>query len=380
MRKVFVWGLLLMFFITMPQFIGSAEAGKDKWKTRKLIKNGDLNYSHWWDGTEDGEGTPIANWSIAADESYVQFIHEAGMEHESAWLGLNSANECVKGIEVEVKMGNDLAGDLLVRVATSAGAYGPFHEYTWGVITIRNREADAGGDRLFGLLDVLPHTAEADWDWSQSYLPVWTQFHEPVEVDGNTYRIQLIVDRDKDTVQYAVNGLGSTTFKMPEDLQPGWECFWAIGTRSLNPEGYGTVQFGNKVKVLYDGKCKPDKSRPKITKTWPGNKEKNVAVDIDQIKLQFNEAMDAWPSYCEDGSCCPELHVKNPITGAYEFIENLCGCEYVGTKEFIFHKTEGDPDLLPGLWYKIVVPENYFGNLARIGNSSYSFRFKTKAP
>ena len=91
-----------------------------------------------------------------------------------------------------------------------------------------------------------------------------------------SYRIKMIVDRDKKMIQYAVDGFGMTTYKMPEKLQPGWECFWGIGTRSGNAEGSGTVLFGKNVRALYDGNCKPDTSRPKIKKTWPKDNEKNV--------------------------------------------------------------------------------------------------------
>ena len=377
MRKVFIWGLILMFFMALPQFIDSAEAGKDKWKTRKLIKNGQLNTSYWSTSTEVDGGAPIVHWSVTPDEKYIQFVHQAGMQDISAWLRLNSANECIKGIEVEVKMGNDLAGSIRARIGATAGAYGPFKEYAWTQMAVRSRVPEDGGDRLQAMMSVLMHTAEADWDWSQFYEPVYTQFNHPEEVDGNTYRIRMIVDRGKKMVHYEVVGYGKTTYKMPEKIWPGWECFWGIGTRTNNAEGYGTVQFGNNVRVLYDGNCKPDKSRPKMTRTWPKNNEKDVEVDLDGGKIRFNEAMNAWPAYCEDGSCCPELQEKDAVTGAWVPQDKLCQVEYDETKDFIFYKPDGAGDLDPNTWYKIVVPKDFFFNLAGKGNSGFSFKFKT---
>ena len=101
-------------------------------------------------------------------------------------------------------------------------------------------------------------------------------------------------------------------------------------------------------------------------------------MDIDEIKMQFNEAMNAWTNSCEDGSCCPELQKKNSGTGEWESLDKLCGFEYDGTKNFIF-TIPGGPGLDPDSWHKAVVPEGYFRYLAGKGNKKFSFKFKTAA-
>ena len=382
MRRLVVWGFVLVFVMALPVCINSAEA-KDVWKTYKLIKNGDLDTSKWRFNDRQIDGVSIVTPSIDGDR--VKFEHRPNTDPASgggsAWLQLIKNPECVKGIKVEITMGTDgdampLDGHFRARIGNTAGAYGSSGDYVWNQIGLRNRLSENGGDRVFGAMDLEDPMNNYDW----IYDLIYSQFNHPEEVDGSTYELTLILDRKKRTVQYSVEGFGTVTYKMPEKLLPGWENFWGIGTRSNDALGSGTVWFGNKVKVLVDTKCKPDKKNPIVKKSWPKDGEKNVAVDIDEIKVQFNEEMNWRTSGCEDSSCCPYAEVRNPLTGAYEFATYLCEFEYDPSKNFVITKEEADPDLLPSVWYKVTIPSNYFWDLAGNGNKGYTFKFKTQNP
>ena len=386
MRKVFIWGLVFAFIMAIPQFINSAEA-KDKWKTYKLIEDGELNTAIWETRIHNADdGQPAVKWSIEGDK--VKFEHRDGQgtAGRSDWLWLKKCPECVKGMQVEITMGTEddpnnipLSGDFRARVGNAVGAWGDSGEYAWSQLAIRNREEANGGDRVFGSMTLL-----ASDTLSVVVDPVYTQFYNPEEVDGSTYLVTMIVDRKKRTVRYTVDGFGTTIYRMPEKVVPGFETQWSIGTRTYSEDhdstAKGTAWFGNNVRVLIESNCKPDEKDPFIRKTWPKDNERNVDVGIDQLKFQFNEGMHAWDRGCEEESCCPRLEWKDPSTKQYEFVTYLCNFEYDPAKGFVLKKGEGDSDLLPNSWYKVVVPKNFFMDLAGNGNKEYSFKFKTGNP
>ena len=386
MRKVFIWGLVFAFIMAIPQFINSAEA-TDVWKTYKLIKDGELNTAKWETRIHNADdGQPAVQWSIEGDK--VKFEHRdgPGTAGVSDWLWLIKRPECVKGIQVEITMGTEddpdniqLSGNFRARVGNCVGAWGDSGDYAWSQLAIRNREEVDGGDRVFGALSLL----ESD-TLALLVDPIYNQFYNPEEVDGSTYLVTMIVDREKRTVEYKVDGFGFTTYEMPENVVPGFETQWSIGTRTYsedhNSTAKGTAWFGNNVKVLVDDECVPDKDRPVINKTWPEDNERKVDVGIDEVKLQFNEGMHRWDRGCEEESCCPRLEWKDPSIGQYVLVTYACNFEYDPTKEFVLKKGEGDPDLIPNSWYRVVVPSNFFMDLAGNGNIRYAFKFKTGNP
>ena len=386
MRKVFIWGLVFTFIMAVPQFINSAEA-KDKWKTYNLIKDGELNTAIWETRIHNADdGLPAVEWSIEGDKVKFQHRDGPGTAGRSDWLWLKKCPECVKGIQVEITMGTEddpnniqLSGNFRARVGSSVGAWGDSGDYAWSQLALRNREEVDGGDRVFGALTLLKSDTQA-----VLVEPNYTQFYNPEEIDGSTYLVTMIVDRKKRIVQYTVDGFGTATYKMPERVVPGFETQWSIGTRTYSEDhdstAKGTAWFSSKVRVLIDGNCKPDKKRPGVKKTWPRNKETNVEVGVDQFVVQFNEAMDAWFRGAKSESDCPALYWENPITREYEFVLYACFLEYDPNDKFVHEKLEGVPDLIHSSWYKVVVPKDFFSDLAGNGNKAYSFRFKTQDP
>ena len=131
MRRFLVWGLVLTFVISMPQFIASAEA-KDVWKTYKLIKDGKIDESKWRFNDRQIDGASIVEMSI--DGERVKFAHrpntDPGSGGGSVWLQLIKDPETVKGIQVEITMGTDevtvdnpiaLDGNFRARIGNAAG-------------------------------------------------------------------------------------------------------------------------------------------------------------------------------------------------------------------------------------------------------------------
>ena len=372
MRKVFIWGLVFTFILAIPQFNNSAEA-KDTWKTYNLIKDGELDTSKWsFNDPKDEDDVSIVSMSV--DDGRVKFEHRPNTENQSVWLQLVKSPECVKGIQVEVTIGKtvDLGGNFRARIGSVAGAYESSRDYTWAQLAVLNRSSEDGGDRVYGALSALDYSNNYDLLFD----PVYTQFYHQEEVDNSTYLIKMILDREKKTVSYTVKGFGVATYKMPGEVIPGYETFWGIGTRTGNADGKGTVWFSNNVRVLVDGECKPDETRPKVKTTVPKHKQENVDVAIALFKVKFDEAMNAWTNSCQDESCCPRLSYKDPNTGKYVLIDNACDFEYTPIKTFVLRDPEG-PDLPPNSWFKVYVPKDFFRDLAGNGNAAFSLRFKT---
>jgi hypothetical protein len=383
MKRALIWGIVLTLVMAMPQFINQADA-KDKWKTYKLIKDGELDTSKWRFNDRQIEGESIVTMSIDGDR--VKFEHKPGTDPGSGggsvWLQLIKNPECVKGIQAEITMGTvsddmPLDGHFRARIGNTAGAYGPAGDYVWNQLVVRNRLEADGGDRVYGAMDLEDPANGYEW----IYDLIYSQFNHPEEVDGSSYLLTLVLDRKKRTVTYSVEGFGTVTYKMPEKLVSGWETFWGIGTRSNDALGSGTVWFSNKVKVLIDEKCKPDSKRPKVTRTVPEDKQRNVSVDLDQTEIKFNEDMQMWHANCGDESCCPEIFEKNEEGDWVSDNGRLCEFEYEPTKNFVFTDDGEGDGLSYNTWYKICVPKDYFFDLAGNGNAKYCYEFKTeKAP
>ena len=380
MKKVLLWSLVLTFVMAMPQLIKSADA-KDVWKTYNLIKDGQLNTSKWSFNDRQIGGVSIVTMSIAGD--HVKFVHRPDTNPASGggsvWLQLIKNAERVKGIQVEITMGTvsdpdmPLNGNLRARIGNTAGAYGAAEDYVWNQLSVLNRLDADGGDRIYGAMDL--EDPKNDYEWI--YNPIYCEFNHPEEVDGSTYLLTMILDREKKTVNYTVEGFGTVTYTMPEKLVPGWETFWGIGTRSQDALGSGTVWFGNEVKVLIDGDIDADQKRPIVKKTVPGHKEINVDVAIDQIKIKFNEAMTMWYHSCGDDSCCPKVYKKDE-GGIWQEAGVICEWDYKPTKTFSFTVPAEAGDLDYGTWWKIRIPQDYFIDLAGNGNEEFSFKFKSE--
>lgn len=88
---------------------------------------------------------------------------------------------------------------------------------------------------------------------------------------------------------YEVEGLGTTTFKLPDDLGHKEEHFRGIGLRSNNGIGYCTFSVDD-VYIQRKGKC--DKQAPKVKTTDPKKNKNKIPRDTDWIEITFNEAMD----------------------------------------------------------------------------------------
>ena len=368
MKKALLWGLVFTFAMAIPQSINTAGAA-EVWKDWNLVKDGTLDTNKWYFNDRKIDDVSIVTMSIDGDR--VKFEHRPNTAGTSVWLVLIKKPECVKGIQAEITMGTDLDGDFRARIVTTAGAYGPLKDFAGSQVAVRNRLSEDGGDRVYGAADLSDPLN--DWEWLNDL--IWSGFNNPEEVDGNTYTCTMILDREKGKIKYTVEGFGTVVYKMPEDLEPGWETFWGIGSRSNSALGSGTVWFSN-VKVLLDTEC-GDEARPAVKKTVPEHKEVNVDPAVDTFKIKFDEPMDAFKrASCEDGSCCPMFFVKD-ISGDWQRISPLCGFEYQPTNSFTMTKPAEADDLLPGTKYKIVVTQDYFFDLAGNGNEEYTFRFET---
>jgi hypothetical protein len=386
MRKIAIWWVTIaVALLGMPNFISSADA-KENWKTYKLIKkDGTLNDSAWELANQQADDdSDIVTMTI--DGERVKFVHKrgAGTSEKSIWLKLIKNPECVKGIQVEVTMGETeaLSGDFRARIGTLAGAYGAAEDYAFSQMAVCNRNAEDGGDRLFGMLGV--------YDYFSGYAPlvdpVYTQFRQPKDVDGTTHLITMVLDHKKESVSYAVDGLGSATYNMPAKIVPAYGTHWGIGTRTNGDTNFGTVWFGNDVRLLIDSSCKPDTKRPKLKESDPQDGQKKIDLDaVNQSGLQiaftFNEAMAAEPAGCEDGTCsapCIEEYKKNNATGAWEPTGvQLCDYNYEPPKKFVFTGDGGDEHIY-NTWYRFRVPENFFKDLTGNGNSEFWVEFKTE--
>jgi hypothetical protein len=315
---------------------------------------------------------------MSIDGDRVKIEHQPDTAGTSVWLQVIKKPECVKGIQVAVTMGTKadlvpLGGDFRARIGNCAGAFGVFGEYTHNQLVLRNRLTADGGDSVYGGMVLL----DPDNEWAYLNDVIYSQLNNPEEVDGNTYLLTIILDREKNKATYYVEGFGKVVQKISEDLKPGWETFWGIGTRSNDALGSGTVWFGNEVKVLLEEGCEPDDTRPNVKKTVPEHKQQNVDVGIDPIEIKFNEPMNAFMQpTCEDGSCCPKLYSQG-IDGSWIEINRLCEFEYSPTKSFIWSKPAEADDLEPGTKYKIVVTQDYFYDLAGNGNEASNFKFTT---
>jgi hypothetical protein len=362
MKKALLWGLVFTFAMAIPQSINTAGAA-EVWKDWNLVKDGTLDTNKWYFNDRKIDDVSIVTMSIDGDR--IKFEHRPNTAGTSVWLVLIKKPECVKGIQAEITMGTDLDGNFRARIGTTAGAYGPLKDFAGSQVAVRNRLSEDGGDRVYGAADLSDPLNDL----------IWSGFNYPEEVDGNTYTCTMILDREKGKIKYTVEGFGTVVYKMPEDLEPGWETFWGIGSRSNSALGSGTVWFSN-VKVLLDTEC-GDEARPAVKKTVPEHKEVNVDPAVDTFKIKFDEPMDAFKrASCEDGSCCPMFFVKD-ISGDWQRISPLCGFEYQPTNSFTMTKPAEADDLLPGTKYKIVVTQDYFFDLAGNGNEEYTFRFET---
>jgi hypothetical protein len=368
LKKILYWGLVFTIVLAIPHFTNTAGA-EDVWKTWNLVKDGELNTNKWI--FNDNQ---VVTMSIDGDR--VKFEHRPDTAGTSEWLQLIEIPECVKGIQVEITMGTDadtmpLDGNLRARIVNVAGAYGPLKDWAWSQMVVRNRLSEDGGDTVFGALGL-----DDPLTWGDYHDLIWTSFNSPEEVDGNTYLCTMIVDREKETIKYSVEGFGKVSYRMQDDLKPGWETFWAIGTKSFDALGSGTVWFSN-VKVLLDTECEEDDTRPTVEKTAPEHKQKNVDVTSNTVEIKFNEPMNAFlQPTCEDGSCCPKLYSQD-INGNWQEIGSLCDFVYIPTKTFSATKPPEWGDYDPNTKYQVCVPPYYFTDLAGNPNEEYCFKFTT---
>jgi hypothetical protein len=365
MKKALLWGLVFTFAMAIPQSINTAGAD-EVWKDWNLVKDGALDTSKWYFNDRQVDGVSVVTMSI--DGERVKFEHRPDTAGASVWLQLIKKPECVKGIQAEITMGTDLDGDFRARIGTVAGAYGPLKDFAWSQAVVRNR---LSGDSVYGAADL--EDPLNDWEWLNDL--IWSGFNNPEEVDGNTYICTMILDREKGKIKYTVEGLGTVVYKMSDEIKPGWEAFWGIGSRSSDALGSGTVWFSN-VRVLLDTECGDD-ARPAVKKTVPEHKQV-VTVQGDTSEIKFNEPMDAFRrASCEDCSCCPQIYRKE-ADGTWLNIGALGEFVYQPTNTFTYTKPPEVDDLEPGK-YKVVVTQDYFYDLAGNGNEEYSFKF-TIAP
>jgi hypothetical protein len=374
MRKAFLWAVVFAFVTALPQFIDAADA-KNVWRTFRLIKNGGLNTNLWQFNDPQINGISAVTMSIDGDR--VKFENRPNTAGATTWLQLIKNPECVKGIKVEITMGTDadptpLDGNFRVRIGNCAGAYGPQKDYTWNQLVLRNRLPADGGDRVYAGMAL--QDPQNNWEWM--YDVIYSQLNYPEEVDGNTYLLTMTLDREKGRVTYSVQGYGKVVYAIPEDIIPGWETFWGIGTRSDDAAGSGTVWFGNEVEVLIDTDCPVDNTRPEVKRTVPGHEQENVDVGIDKIRIRFNEPMTYWQNTCEDGSCCPKILTRD-LSGDWIEVGQLCEFYHNPLNTFIWSKPAKIANLNPGIEYKICVPPNYFFDLSGNGNKRYCFRMTT---
>jgi len=343
MKRVFLCVFLFAFLMTLPQFAASVSA--EKWISYPLVKDGVINLNKW--RIDDSS----AQISVAGDNRVV-FEPYVGAEYaeDSAWLSVNKCPEMVKGIKVTVEMGADVTSELRGRIGLNFGAYGPNKDYLWAGLSVRKRDPADGGDRVYGGLSALEFTEGFPLVWD----PTYVQFGNPIEVAGKTFTL-TIVDKGNRII-YSVDGYGSSTYKLPESKLPPYELFWAIGTRSNDGSGSGPVYFSD-VKLLLDGEC--DIKRPKVKSTYPANDQRKVPVDLEKIRVTFNEVMSPW-----------SWSWNPPLSGETEFEH---------PKTFVIYN-QGET-LEYKRWYKVCLDKNGFLDLAGNGNRPYCFSFKTeKAP
>jgi hypothetical protein len=338
MKRISICLFLLLFLVSLPQVVAAG------WINYKLIKDGVIDETKWRIVDDS------AAISASDDGKWVKFEPRSGWDNESAWLTVAKCPEKVKGLEVTMKMGEDVTSHLFARISTVLGAYGPENYYLWSQLSARRRDTEGEvDDRLFG------NVGASEWPpWQWVFDPTYNQFAHPIEVAGKTFKLKMVCDKNK--ITYSVDGYGSATYTFPGKLKAPYEYFWGMGTRSPDGLAEGTVYFHKNVRLLVKGNC--DEQRPKIKSTYPADEQRRVSVNLEKIDLIWKEPMNGWnqswhpPFECQQG---------DPFSYPNKF---TC-------------RNAGDP-LEYNKRYEVCLDKNGFYDLAGNGNREYCFWFKTE--
>ena len=210
----------LILLVSMLILIGSPGHALADWQLYDDFSSGSFDAKKW--GIDDSSAT------ISVESGRAKFAHLTGHAGDSSWLEFRNPGGIV-GIKATVTV-ESCSGDARARIAGFLGKDG--EDTIWTALGIR-------ADRSYLSAELSILGPAPDYEYQGDYY--WGRFRNPQTIDGSTFTISIIFDREQAT--FSVENDGTLAFTFLSPLTSTDDPFKGIGTRSNDGSGTCTVYF-----------------------------------------------------------------------------------------------------------------------------------------